>query len=253
MPDLLESAAGTLIKTSLVDYPEHIACAVFLKGCPIRCPYCYNIALIGDTESSPEYAQENGFVSLADIFAHLEKRKNVLSGIAISGGEPLENPRLIPLIKKARELGYKIKLDTNGLFPQKLKELCDDSALRPDYIAMDVKTSLDRYGMFCPDEKRAMDFSKVYEKNILSSVSIISSFPPECREFRTVLVPTLVDEGNIRDIAAIIPQDALWYFSQFQNQSCLNPSYCDMTPYTDEQMEKLVELTKLTHPKAQLR
>ena len=249
----MNSPAGTLIKTSLVDFPERVAAAVFLKGCPIRCPYCYNISLIGDTESSTDFAEENEFVSLSDIFAHLEKRKNVLSGLAISGGEPLENPRLVPLIKKARELGYKIKLDTNGLFPQKLKDLCDAPLTRPDYIAMDIKTSPDRYGLFCPDKNRAQDFSKVYEKNILASISIISGFPVECREFRTVLVPALVDEADIEKISGIIPHDSRWYLAQFQNQSCLDPEYCKIEPYSAEQTEKLVELARKTHPLAQLR
>ena len=253
MHDLLNSPAGTLIKTSLVDFPERVAAAVFLKGCPIRCPYCYNISLIGDTESSPDFAEENEFVTLADIFAHLEKRRNVLSGLAISGGEPLENPRLIPLIKKARELRYKIKLDTNGLFPQKLKDLCDSPLIRPDYIAMDIKTAPNRYGLFCPDKNRAQDFAKVYEKNILASVSIISAFPVECREFRTVLVPTLVDEADIEKISGIIPQGSRWYLAQFQNQSCLDPEYCRIEPYSTEQTEKLVDLARKTHPLAQLR
>ena len=253
MQDLLNSPAGTLVKTSLVDFPEHVAAAVFLKGCPIRCPYCYNISLIGDTESSPDIAKENEFVTLSDIFAHLEKRKNVLSGLAISGGEPLENPRLVPLIKKARELGYKIKLDTNGLFPQKLKDLCDDPLTRPDYIAMDIKTSPYRYGLFCPDKNRAEDFSKVYGKNLLASVAIISSFPVECREFRTVLVPPLVDEADIENMAGVIPQDSRWYLAQFQNQSCLDPEYCGIEPYSSEQLEGLVELARKTHPLAQLR
>jgi len=253
MQDLLNSPAGTLIKTSLVDFPERVAAAVFLKGCPIRCPYCYNIALIGDTECNTDFAKENEFVTLADIFAHLEKRKNVLSGLAISGGEPLGNPRLVPLIKKARELGYKIKLDTNGLFPQKLKDLCNDPLIRPDYIAMDIKTLPNRYGLFCPDKNRSNDFSKVYEKNIMASLSIISSFPVEAREFRTVLVPPLVDENDIEKIAEIIPQDSRWYLAQFQNQSCLDPGYCGIEPYSSEQIERLVELARKTHPLAQLR
>ena len=253
MPDLLNSPAGTLIKTSLVDYPERLAAAVFLKGCPIRCPYCYNISLIGDTECSTDFAEENEFVSLSDIFNHLEKRKNVLTGLAISGGEPLENPRLIPLVKKARELGYKIKLDTNGLFPKKLKALCNEPTTRPDYIAMDIKTSPYRYGIFCPDKKRESEFAAVYEKNILESVSIISGFSQDSREFRTVLVPPLVGENDIENIAGIIPKDSKWYFAQFQNQSCLDPEYCSIEPYSAEQTEKLVDLARKTHPLAQLR
>ena len=79
MQDLLNSPAGSLVKTSLVDFPERLAAAVFLKGCPIRCPYCYNIALIGNTECSEAFARENEFSTLEEIFEHLEKRKNVLS------------------------------------------------------------------------------------------------------------------------------------------------------------------------------
>ncbi|MBP5451881.1 MAG: anaerobic ribonucleoside-triphosphate reductase activating protein [Treponema sp.] len=253
MQDLLNSPAGSLVKTSLVDFPERLAAAVFLKGCPIRCPYCYNIALIGNTECSEAFARENEFSTLEEIFEHLEKRKNVLSGLAISGGEPLENPRLIPLIKKAREMGYKIKLDTNGLFPQKLRDLCADETTRPDYIAMDIKTSPGRYGLFCPDQKRIQDFARVYEKNIMASISIISAYPTECREFRTVLVPPLVGEDDIKNIAEIIPQGSRWYLAQFQNQSCLDPEYCRIEPYSTEEIESLLESARKIHPAAQLR
>ena len=150
-------------------------------------------------------------------------------------------------------MGYKIKLDTNGLFPQKLRDLCADETTRPDYIAMDIKTSPGRYGLFCPDQKRIQDFARVYEKNIMASISIISAYPTECREFRTVLVPPLVGEDDIKNIAEIIPQGSRWYLAQFQNQSCLDPEYCRIEPYSTEEIESLLESARKIHPAAQLR
>lgn len=129
--------AGALFKTTLVDFPGRVACSFFLRGCNMRCPYCYNTGLVLN-EDDPSLS------SLNDLYAHLEKRKNVLSGLVISGGEALVNPHTPVIIQKAKSLGYKIKLDTNGTLPEKLSALCEDASTRPDFIAMDIKTSPDR-------------------------------------------------------------------------------------------------------------
>ena len=167
---------AVLIKTSLVDYPERVAAACFLRGCNFRCPYCYNTELVApdagaqakdaaaianqsQAQESGDYnclqAQKSGaqanrdkpqFVSIQDIIAHLKKRAAVLSGFVISGGEPLCQPDAVcGLILEARSLGYKIKLDTNGAFPGRLQELLSDPACAPDYVALDVKTAPARY------------------------------------------------------------------------------------------------------------
>lgn len=228
---------GALVKTSLVDYPKKVSSALFLHGCNLRCPYCYNKDLVTGTFKDFEA------VSFNDVMAHLQKRKNVISGFVISGGEPCISPFLEPLIEQAHELGYSVKLDTNGTFPEKLASLMKSETCRPDFIAMDVKTSLDRYNLVgCNNTD-----------NIKESIKIISSFPTEKREFRTVLVPPLVDKDNIKEIASLLPKDASWQFANFKNINCLDESYNNIEPYTPSQAKELVNLAKTIIEGANLR
>ena len=123
--------SGALIKTSLVDYPGKVACAWFLTMCDLRCPYCYSGELVFN-RLPPEdsYTEER-------VFEHLKRRRNVLSGFVISGGEALMRPELPELIRKAKALGYQVKLDTNGMHPDALEKLFSDDATTPDFIAVD--------------------------------------------------------------------------------------------------------------------
>ena len=228
---------GALVKTSLVDYPKKVSTTLFLQGCNLRCPYCYNKDLV--TGSFEDYDA----VSFDDVIEHLQKRKNVISGFVISGGEPCISSFLKPLIYQAHKLGYSVKLDTNGMFPDKLKELLSSDEYRPDFIAMDLKTSLDRYHLLgCNSTDK-----------IKESISIISNLPAENREFRTVLVPTLIDKDNIKDIASLLPEDASWQFANFKSGECLDSSYNNLTPYTKAQAEELIMLAKTKIKGANLR
>ena len=147
MPNLsFNEPAGVLVKTTLVDFPGRVAGSFFLKGCNLRCPYCYNTELITGNA---------GDDTINELFAHLEKRQGILTGIVISGGEPLLNPYTKEIILKAKELEYKVKLDTNGTLPEKLAELLEDEKLRPDFVAMDIKTSPERYASeICPNNSK---------------------------------------------------------------------------------------------------
>ncbi len=228
---------GALVKTSLVDFPKKVSSALFLHGCNLRCPYCYNKDLV--TGSFNDFEA----VSFDDVMAHLEKRKNVLSGFVISGGEPCISPYIEPLIAQAHELGYFVKLDTNGTFPDKLSELLASDKSRPDFIAMDVKTSLDKYHLL----------GCINTENIKESIKIISTFPADQREFRTVLVPPLVDNGNIKEIASLLPKDASWQFANFRTGNCLDESYNKIIPYTQTQAEEIVSIAKTMIECANLR
>ena len=126
-----------LNKTTLLDYPGHVAAAVFLGGCNCRCPFCQNGDLVLRPESQAEIGEE-------ELFAFLKKRKGILSGVCITGGEPTLEKELGELAGKIKEMGYLVKLDTNGLRPEVVGELLEDGLL--DYIAMDVKNSMERYG-----------------------------------------------------------------------------------------------------------
>lgn len=235
---------GTLIKTSLVDFPGRVAAAVFLRGCNLRCPYCYNTELLSLDE--PQDSDE--WVSLEAILSHLQKRKKVLTALTISGGEALLNPVLTQLISAAKQMGYLVKLDTNGLFPQKLKDLWLQPQTRPDYIAMDIKTSLENYKLLgCTDTVETV------RTKLSQTISLMQTYPQDAREWRTVLVPPLVKKEDIANMAALLPPDAAWYFAPFRNDHCADKSYEDIEVYSDSQMNELVTFAKTLRYNAQMR
>lgn len=243
---MMDAPAGALIKTTLVDFPGRVATTLFVKGCNLRCPYCYNTGLVLGNESDESLAK------VKDVIEHLEKRKNVLTGFVISGGEPLLNPLTPYLIRYARKLGYKIKLDTNGTLPDKLQSLLSDQELKPDFIAMDIKTNPSRYEtVVAPKSNSTSEHS--FAERLARSAKMIAAYPPECREWRTVLVPTMVEESDIDSMAAILPQDASWQFAQFRNENCIDPHFNEIPPYIDADLKRLVAHAKSLIPGAELR
>ena len=124
-------------KTTLLDYPEHVACTVFTGHCNMRCPFCHNGDLVLQPGSQPLVPEE-------EFFAFLNKRKNILEGVAITGGEPTLQKDLKDFIAKIKDLGLLVKLDSNGMRPQDLKELVAANLI--DYLAMDIKSSKEKYG-----------------------------------------------------------------------------------------------------------
>lgn len=125
-----------LQKLTLLDYPGKMACTIFTAGCNLRCPFCHNSRLVINPENRSEYSDE-------EIFSFLKKRVGVLDGVAITGGEPLLQNDIEDFIGRVRELGYSVKLDTNGTFPDKLRSLVEKGLV--DYIAMDIKNSPELY------------------------------------------------------------------------------------------------------------
>ena len=123
-----------LLKLTLLDYPTKTACTLFTAGCNFRCPFCHNGSLV--LNKAEEIPQD-------EIFAFLKKRQGLLDGVCITGGEPLLNPDISEFIKRVRELGYSVKLDTNGSFPDRLIELAENGLI--DYVAMDIKSSPEGY------------------------------------------------------------------------------------------------------------
>mgnify|MGYP002626941754 CR=1 FL=1 len=311
MPISETTPVGALIKTTLVDFPGRVACALFLTGCNLRCPYCYNGALVTGSES-PEQ-----LTTLGDVLAHLEKRRAVLSGFVISGGEALLYPALPILIQRAKALGYAVKLDTNGTLPDRLAAHIADSATRPDFIAMDLKTSPARYAELLPNalsgtaatatptvhtntrSESATGAQKAtpsptsappqatpalaescpttaphsapplsihgaattastapaantaqfaspapaadYAVRLAESAALIArAYAPDAREWRTVLVPPLVQRADIAAMAELLPPDASWQFAQFRNENCLDSRYNDIFPYSDAEAAALV-------------
>lgn len=247
--ELLTKSKGVLIKTTLLDYPGKVAAAYFLKGCNLRCPYCYNTELVTNDSQSNNSLQE--FVSPVQVLEHLFKRKDVMSGLVISGGEPLLNPATFELIRQAKRLGFSIKLDTNGTIPLLLESLITNKETCPDFIALDIKTTPEKYKTKIPTTKQ---FENANIKELLTkSIQLIKTLGNKNYEIRTVLVPGLVEKDDIKNIAQLLPQDASWQFAQFRNENCLNPEYDKIQPYLDSQLNELVEYAKTFIQGANLR
>lgn len=126
---------GGLQKLTLLDFPGQVACTVFLQGCNFRCPFCHNSALVLGTE----------VITRESVLAFLKQRQGLLDGVAITGGEPLLSAGLEDFLREIRSLGYKIKLDTNGCFPERLEQII--SAGLADYVAMDIKNTPEKYDL----------------------------------------------------------------------------------------------------------
>ncbi len=252
----LNEPAGVLVKTTGVDFPGRIAGSFFLRGCNLRCPYCYNTDLVIKTTAQNQNTEtsQSKLNTIQELFEHLEKRQGILSGLVISGGEPLLNPYTPLIIKKAKELNYKVKLDTNGTLPQELSYFVENDTLRPDFIAMDIKSSPLKYAsILCNKVSKFYNNEEYFEQILSQSIKIISSYPPEAREWRTVLVPTLVSKEEIKIMAQMLPSNASWQFAHFQPGNCILPEYNEITPYTDSEINELVEVAKTYIEKAELR
>ena len=210
-----------LQKVSLLDFPCHVACTVFLGGCDFRCPYCHNMELAAMI-APPAMDDE-------EFFAFLKKRQGILDGVAISGGEPCIHSDLPDFIKKIRELGFKVKLDTNGTHPKMLRMLLDSHMV--DYVAMDIKNSLGNYHTTCGVEK--VDLTAIQE-----SIQLLMNSDIEY-EFRTTVVKEFFDDSSFEGISQLIAGARAYYLQSFTDREtvpCHNlhaPSKDDMLRYAD--------------------
>ncbi len=168
---------GGFQKFSVIDYPKKISCIVFLKGCNFRCGYCYNKQLV-----LPEEIEKQPTIPEKEIFEFLDKRKKMIDGVVVTGGEPtIHNQELVDFIKKIKEKDYLVKLDTNGSNPELIKNLINKKLI--DYVAMDIKQTFEKYSCF----------TKVPVENIQESIEIIKSSNLS-REFRITTHPELTKE-----------------------------------------------------------
>ena len=186
---------GGLNKLTTQDFPEHLACIIFTKGCNFNCSYCYNRDLV---DNKAETIDEDY------VMAYLYKRRKILDGVVISGGEPTIWDDLIPFIKKIKEFKLDIKLDTNGYNPTMLKEILDNNLV--DYIAMDIKAIPDKYMKVI---NKKIDFNKILESIDLIKKSNIKY------EFRTTIMKDVHDKNDIIKILKLIGDSKL-YLQNFQ-------------------------------------
>lgn len=187
-----------LNKLSLVDYPGHMSAILFTGHCNFRCPFCHNSSLVLDPDSQPVIDND-------EIISFLKKRKNMLDGVVITGGEPTIHEDLLPFIRRVRELGYLVKLDTNGALPSRLGKLIESGCI--DYIAMDIKNTLDAY----PVTIGLKDFDTSV---IETSVRMIKESGIDY-EFRTTVVKELHYEENFKKICALIAPCSRYFLQTF--------------------------------------
>lgn len=183
-------------KTTLLDYPGKVACTVFLNGCNFRCPFCHNADLV-----IPE--SETGIFTENEIFEYLKKRKGILDGVCITGGEPLLNKEISEFMKRIKEMGLLVKLDTNGSFPERLEEIIRAGIV--DYVAMDIKNSFEKYS-------ETSGLSNKDLTNIKRSIDLIMEGKTDY-EFRTTVVREFHTVEDIKKIAKTI-SGAKRYFLQ---------------------------------------
>jgi pyruvate formate lyase activating enzyme len=211
---------GSMQRFSLIDYPGKICAVVFTQGCNFRCPYCHNPELV-----NPKKFAEN--ISLDEIFSFLERRRGKLDAVNITGGEPTLHENLVGFIRKIKDLGYLVKIDTNGSMPEILEILMGEKLL--DSIAMDVKAPLNKY-------KKTVKAS-VDTRRIEKSIHLIMNSGIDY-EFRTTIVKSLLDEKDIKKIGITIEGADRYVLQKFVPSKTLNPRFMNAETYTDEEFER---------------
>ena len=213
-----------LQKMTLLDYPGYVACTVFLSGCDFRCPYCHNFELVNGT-ADPIMDED-------EFFKFLGKRKGLIDGVCISGGEPLLHKDIEIFIRKIREMGYKIKLDTNGYHPDMLKKLIDEGLL--DYIAMDIKNSIAKYAL-------TVNIPNIDTSIIKKSISIIMNSGVDY-EFRTTVAGGLHEVDDFEQIGSLIQNAKAYYLQQFTMRDTVPCK--ELYSPSSEDMETFLQVVK---------
>ena len=221
-------------KLTLLDYPEHTACTLFVPYCNFRCPFCHNSELLA---AGVEFYDES------EIFAFLKKRAGVLEGVCVTGGEPTLYTDLDRFLGKIKDLGYAVKLDTNGFLPDRLKPLLDAGLV--DYVAMDIKNSPERYAETAGVAPERFDLAPIER-----SIDIIMEHAPDY-EFRTTVVTELFDERSIEGAARMILGAKKYFLQSFVMRDTV-PSKT-LTPPQSIVMSRYLEIVKKIIPTASIR
>ena len=223
-----------LAKLSLLDYPEKVACTVFTGGCNLRCPFCHNPSLV----LTERLRTDHPALDESEFFSFLQKRRGILDGVCITGGEPLLQPDLEGFIEKIRSLGFLVKLDTNGTFPERLKKLIDGGLV--DMVAMDVKNAMDAY----PRTVGIPDFST---DGVGKSIQLLLEGRVPY-EFRTTVVRQLHRQEDLVSLAKTIAGASAFALQQFVDSGDLIspflPSAERLSAYSQEEMETLKDAVK---------
>jgi len=204
---------GGLQKNSLLDYPGKISAVLFANGCNFTCPFCHNPQLVrGWNKGKAVFGEKK-------VYAFLKDRLDFIEGVVISGGEPTLQEDLAAVCRHIKELGFAVKLDTNGSRPQVIRHLIDQKLV--DYFAMDIKTLPANYSPVIQTGYRP--------ENIEESIRIIMDSAP-AYEFRTTCVRPLVSENTIVEISRLIRGAKLYVLQQFRNTGVLEPEFFEKYP-----------------------
>ena len=222
-----------LQKMTLLDFPGRVACTVFLSPCDFRCPYCHNSELLDGT--APAVTDDK------ELLSFLEKRKGLLDGVAVTGGEPLMREELPDLLREIRALGYAVKLDTNGNHPEALARVVGEGLV--SYVAMDIKNSPDRYAQTVG--RGNFDIARVRE----SAAYLLKE--PVDYEFRTTVVAQLHDGDSFRGIGEWIRGAKRYFLQPFTDRDTV--PFGGLRAPDPEEMEGYLKIARLYVPSAQIR
>ncbi len=221
---------GGLLKNSMIDYPGKLSCGIFLSGCNFDCPYCHNPDLVkGCSGRSAEFDPAN-------IYSFIKNRKGFLDGVVISGGEPTLQKDLFELCRRIKNMGFPVKLDTNGSRPRVIKRLIDEGLV--DYIAMDLKTDPRSYATYIK--------SNCNTSAILSSIDIIMD-SAIAYEFRTTCVKPIVTPTVIANISRLIKGASLYALQRFHKSRMLHPDFFKEINY-EYSDDELMQLKAVAEP-----
>jgi pyruvate formate lyase activating enzyme len=214
---------GYLQKTSLIEYPGKVCGIVFTQGCNFRCPYCHNPELVDPSLFKECLPQD-------EVLSFLAMRRGRLEAVTITGGEPTIHDDLLPFIQKVRELGYPVKLDTNGSNPGVLGQIIDGGLA--DFIAMDIKSPLAKYpettGGACDVRKVESSIQAVMGSNV-------------AYEFRTTIVNGLLSPDDIIEIGRLIRGASRYVLQRFTPSKHLDPGYLKAGSFSEEELSELLE------------
>lgn len=220
-----------LLKLTLLDFPTKTACTVFTSGCNFKCPFCHNATLVRD---------DGGEIPMEELLSFLKKRQGLLDGVAVSGGEPLMHRETEELVRKIKEMGYLVKIDTNGSYPERLKYLVREGLC--DYVAMDIKSSPEGY-------ERAAGCRVPLDK-IKESVDFLMSGEVEY-EFRTTVARGAVLPEDFEGIGKWISGADKYYLQGFKDSGDILGE--GVGAYSSEEMHSFLETVRKYIPTAELR
>lgn len=226
---------GGLMKLTLLDYPGRVACTVFTSGCNFHCPFCHNASLVNIPQGGGYKLEEEEF------FSFIRKRLGILDGVCITGGEPTVMPDLTEFTRKIKDIGYKVKLDTNGSNPGKLFELIEKGLV--DYVAMDIKNSPSKYELTAKCNADML-------KRVCESVTLLMNSEIDF-EFRTTVVNELHTDSDFHEIGEWIKGAPRYYLQSFKDSGDILEGGYSAPP--DSDLKRYLTIIKKYIPGAKLR